>query len=100
MGRFPQVRACATVKNDAAVLRKALERAMRVLPMETKTGQCGNSGFDGDAGPDYNIDATLMGASRPPDIIAPGGSRDCGQAMYLFAPNPLKVIEKMEMIRP
>lgn len=99
MRYYPLMRACANVRYDEEMVKKAKAAKMEVAfydRMKEPTGTKGNEG----RGLDRIVEGALKKAKKPLDIIYDKGGPGKEPVIRIFAQNPEELIQKMEIIRP
>ncbi|MBA4390458.1 MAG: hypothetical protein C0399_05925 [Syntrophus sp. (in: bacteria)] len=99
MRYYPRIRACANVRYDEAIVRKAKTAKMDAVFYDRMKESASTKGTEG-RGLDIIVERVLKKAKRPLDIIYDKGGLGKEPMIRLFAKNPGELIQKMEMIRP
>ncbi len=99
MHSYPRMRACANVRYDEAIVKKAKAAKMDVAFYDRMKELTGTKGKEG-KGLDGIVEGALKKAKRPLDIIYDKGGPGKEPMIRIFAKNPEELIQRMEIIRP
>jgi hydroxymethylpyrimidine kinase/phosphomethylpyrimidine kinase len=99
MEQYRQMRSAANLRYDERILAKAREKGFRIEFFDRMKGPQTIKEREGKS-LDFLVGEVLKRVDGPPDVIYDKGDVGKEPIIRLFAENPLKLIEKMEMMKP